>query len=89
MWTARYFVGSGVRTIHQGIEEPGVSHCHAGFDAIALCFNRRRDHATVRGVVGGDNHWFTAKEGIGLLFNSCKARVKVNMHNCRWVVIEG
>ena len=72
-----------------GIEESCVSHRHAGFNAVALRLNRGRDHTAVRGVVGGDNDWFSAKEGISLLFNRGKARVKIDVHDCRRVVIEG
>src|SRR5688572_7395948 len=70
------------------VEEPSIPHGHAGLDAKALRFNRRRYHASIRAIVRGDNHWLAAKEGIGLLLNGGKAGIQVDVHDGWCIMIK-
>jgi hypothetical protein len=70
-----------------GVEKPCVSDSHSGFYAVTFRFNRGSNDTAVRGVIGRNYNRFVAKEGVSLLLNRCKATIKVNVHDCRRIVI--
>ena len=51
------------------VEEFGIPDSHARLNAVSFGFNRGRNHAPIRAVVGRHHNRFAPKEGIGLLLD--------------------
>src|SRR4051812_44786345 len=61
----------------------GVLYSHTHFYAKSLCLITRRYNGRVFRSAIYNSHWSISKHWSCLLLNSCKTRVKINMHH-KW-----